>query len=69
MLKRPSEYWRDHCYVSGSFLAPYEVALRHEVGLGNLLWGATTLTPRVRGRIRTSRFGTPLHRYPRTRRG
>jgi predicted TIM-barrel fold metal-dependent hydrolase len=37
---RPSEYWRDHCYLSGSFLAPFEVALRHEVGLGNLMWGA-----------------------------
>jgi hypothetical protein len=25
--------------LSGSFLAPYEVAYRHQVGLGNLLWG------------------------------
>jgi predicted TIM-barrel fold metal-dependent hydrolase len=39
-LRAPSEYWRDHCYLSGSFLAPFEVALRHEVGIGNLLWGA-----------------------------
>jgi predicted TIM-barrel fold metal-dependent hydrolase len=38
--KRPSEYWRDHCYLSGSFLAPFEIALRHEVGLGNLMWGS-----------------------------
>ena len=38
-LRRPSEYWRDHCYLSGSFLAPFEVALRHEVGIGNLMWG------------------------------
>jgi hypothetical protein len=38
--RRPSEYWRDHCFVSGSFLAPYEVALRHEVGLGNQLWAS-----------------------------
>jgi predicted TIM-barrel fold metal-dependent hydrolase len=38
-LREPGEYWRDHCYLSGSFLAPFEVALRHEVGLGNLLWG------------------------------
>jgi predicted TIM-barrel fold metal-dependent hydrolase len=37
--KRPSEYWRDHCYIGGSFMAPFEVAMRHEVGLRNLLWG------------------------------
>lgn len=38
--KRPSEYWRTNCYVSGSFLAPYEVAQRDAVGLGNLMWGS-----------------------------
>ena len=38
--KRPSEYWHDHCYLSGSFLAPFEVALRHEIGIGNLMWGS-----------------------------
>lgn len=36
----PSEYWRDHCYVSGSFLAPYEVEMRYDVGLGNQLWAS-----------------------------
>ncbi len=36
----PSEYWYRHCYLSGSFLAPFEVAQRHEVGLGNLMWGS-----------------------------
>jgi predicted TIM-barrel fold metal-dependent hydrolase len=39
-LKRPSEYWRDHCYLSGSFLAQFEVALRFEVGVSNLMWGS-----------------------------
>jgi predicted TIM-barrel fold metal-dependent hydrolase len=39
-LRRPSEYWHENCYLSGSFLAPFEVALRHEVGLNNLMWGA-----------------------------
>ena len=38
--KPPSEYWYAHCYNSGSFLAPFEVALRHEVGLRNQMWGA-----------------------------
>jgi predicted TIM-barrel fold metal-dependent hydrolase len=35
----PSEYWTEHCYIAGSFLAPFEAELRHEVGLRNLLWG------------------------------
>jgi predicted TIM-barrel fold metal-dependent hydrolase len=35
----PSFYWNQNCVLSGSFLAPYEVAYRHQVGLGNLLWG------------------------------
>jgi predicted TIM-barrel fold metal-dependent hydrolase len=35
----PSEYFSQHCYIGGSFLAPFEVALRHEVGLRNLMWG------------------------------
>jgi predicted TIM-barrel fold metal-dependent hydrolase len=38
--RRPSDYWRTNCYLSGSFLAPYEVAKRNEVGLGNLMWGS-----------------------------
>jgi predicted TIM-barrel fold metal-dependent hydrolase len=38
--RRPSEYWASNCYVAGSFLAPFEVALRNEVGVHNLMWGA-----------------------------
>jgi predicted TIM-barrel fold metal-dependent hydrolase len=37
--KPPSEYWFSNCYLSGSFLARYEVEMRHEVGLKNLMWG------------------------------
>ncbi|WP_236787751.1 amidohydrolase family protein [Amycolatopsis sp. GM8] len=37
--EKPSFYWRQNCVLSGSFLAPYEVAYRHEVGLNQLLWG------------------------------
>ncbi len=36
----PSSYWSSNCAVSGSFLAPFEVALRDEVGVKNLLWGS-----------------------------
>lgn len=38
-LRRPSEYWRENCALSGSFLAQYEVAIRHEVGIHNLMYG------------------------------
>ena len=38
-LKSPSDYWHQNCFIGGSFLAPYEVALRREVGLDNLMWG------------------------------
>jgi predicted TIM-barrel fold metal-dependent hydrolase len=37
--KLPSEYFQEHCYVGGSFLASFEVALRHEIGVSRLLWG------------------------------
>jgi predicted TIM-barrel fold metal-dependent hydrolase len=38
--RRPSHYWRSNCYLSGSFLAPFEIELREDVGLGNLMWGS-----------------------------
>lgn len=38
--KRPSEYWHEHCFLSGSFLAPFEIALRDQVGIDNLMWGS-----------------------------
>lgn len=37
--RKPSFYWQQNCVLSGSFLARYEVACRHQVGLSNLLWG------------------------------
>jgi predicted TIM-barrel fold metal-dependent hydrolase len=38
--RKPSEYWAEHCYLSGSFLAAFEADARYEVGLPNLLWGS-----------------------------
>jgi predicted TIM-barrel fold metal-dependent hydrolase len=38
--RRPSDYWASNCYLSGSFLAPYEAEMRHKVGLRNLMWGS-----------------------------
>ena len=60
----PSEYWTDHCFLSGSFLAPFEVAARHEVGLGNLMWGTDYphnegTWPRTRLSMRNTFAGIP----------
>jgi predicted TIM-barrel fold metal-dependent hydrolase len=38
--RRPSEYWSTNCFLSGSFLARYEVEARYSVGVGNLMWGS-----------------------------
>src|SRR5262249_43240515 len=38
--RRPSEYWADSCFIVGSFMAPYEVEKRHDLGMQNLLWGS-----------------------------
>ncbi len=38
--KMPSEYFASNCLIARSFMAPYEVALRHEVGLANTTWGS-----------------------------
>lgn len=37
--QKPSFYWQQNCALSGSFLARFEVAHRHAVGLNQLLWG------------------------------
>ncbi len=37
--KTPSEYWHSNCIIADSFMAPYEAAMRHEIGLQNLMWG------------------------------
>ena len=37
---KPSEYFERQCYVAASFMAPHECAMRHEIGLGQLMWGA-----------------------------
>lgn len=40
LKRKPSEYWADNCFVGASFLARYEVAARHTVGVRNLAWGS-----------------------------
>jgi len=62
--RSPSEYWADHCFLSGSFLAPFEVRRRGELGLQNLMWGSdyphTEGTwPRTRLAMRYALAGVP----------
>ena len=37
--RRPSEYWRDHCLTSLSFVHRSEVAMRHEIGIETITFG------------------------------
>lgn len=36
---KPSEYWERQCHVGASFLPPRECAMRHEIGLDQIMWG------------------------------
>ena len=38
--KRPSEYWRDHCAITATFISRGEAEMRHQIGVDNLLWGS-----------------------------
>jgi predicted TIM-barrel fold metal-dependent hydrolase len=37
---KPSEYWARQCYVAASFMGADESALRYDIGLEKLMWGA-----------------------------
>jgi predicted TIM-barrel fold metal-dependent hydrolase len=37
--RRPSEYWRQNCFIGGSFLARFELGHTDEVGLETFTWG------------------------------
>ncbi len=39
-LHSPSEYWRSNCFLAASFLAPFEVAERYDIGMSTLMWGS-----------------------------
>jgi hypothetical protein len=38
--RRPSEYWRRHCYVAATFLSRAEAEMRGKMGAGRVLWGS-----------------------------
>ena len=37
--RRPSEYWRENCLMSLSFVHKSEVAMRHEMGIETIFFG------------------------------
>lgn len=37
---KPSEYFERQCHVAASSMGPHEAAIRHQIGLGQLMWGA-----------------------------
>jgi predicted TIM-barrel fold metal-dependent hydrolase len=37
---KPSEYFERQCYIGASFMGPHESAIRHDIGLDKLMWGA-----------------------------
>jgi predicted TIM-barrel fold metal-dependent hydrolase len=37
---KPSEYFERQCYIAASFMGAHESAIRHEIGLDHLMWGA-----------------------------
>lgn len=61
---RPSEYWSRHCIEAVSFMAPFEAAMRHEVGLHTIMWGTDYphlegTWPRTRLALRNTFAGVP----------
>ncbi len=38
--RRPSEYFRQNCWVASSFMARFEAEMRHEIGVDRLMWGS-----------------------------
>ncbi len=37
---KPSEYWQRQCNIGASFIRPAEVQIRHQVGVGKIMWGS-----------------------------
>jgi predicted TIM-barrel fold metal-dependent hydrolase len=40
LARHPDEYWQDHFFFGASFMAPRETLLRHDIGVGNIMWGS-----------------------------
>jgi predicted TIM-barrel fold metal-dependent hydrolase len=60
----PTEYWRRQVFVGDSFMSQTEVGLRHQIGLGNILYGtdyphAESIFPLTRLALRHAYAGVP----------
>jgi len=40
LARRPSDYWRNNCYVAASFMHPADCARRDAVGADRIMWGS-----------------------------
>ncbi len=40
MTLKPSEYWHRQCHLGSSFLRPTECAMRADIGVDRIMWGA-----------------------------
>ncbi|MGH3170450.1 MAG: amidohydrolase family protein [Trebonia sp.] len=40
LTMRPGEYWHRQCYAGATLAHPDEIAIRHKVGVGKILWGS-----------------------------
>ena len=63
---KPSEYWQRQCHIAASFMGPDESAVRHDIGLDQLMWGADYphvegTWPRTRKSLARCFDGIPLH--------
>ena len=38
--RHPDDYWEDHFFFGASFMAPRETPLRHNIGVGQIMWGS-----------------------------
>jgi predicted TIM-barrel fold metal-dependent hydrolase len=40
LKKTPSQYFAENCFVGASFMSRLECEARHEIGVGNMMWGS-----------------------------
>ncbi len=64
--RSPREYWHANCILVASFMAPYEAAMRHDIGIETIMWGSDYphlegTWPRTRLALRNTFAGIPEH--------
>jgi len=54
LRKSPTEYWRSNCFVGASFMSRAECAVRDQIGVDRIMWGADF--PHIEGTWPHSQF-------------